>query len=35
LKLYRTDGSAIYAYVAAGATTFTLTTAACANVSNF
>jgi hypothetical protein len=35
LKLYRTDGSAIYAYVAAGATTFTLTTTACANVSNF
>jgi hypothetical protein len=35
LKLYRTDGSAIYAYVAAGATTFTLTTIACANVSNF
>ena len=33
LKLYRTDGSAIYAYVAAGATTFTLTTTACANVS--
>lgn len=35
LKLYRTDGSAIYAYIAAGATTFTLTTTACANVSNF
>jgi hypothetical protein len=35
LKLYRTDGSAIYAYVAAGATTFTLTTISCANVSNF
>lgn len=35
LKLYRTDGSAIYAYVAAGATTFTLTTTACANVTNF
>ena len=35
LKLYRTDGSAIYAYVAAGATTFTLTTTACASVSNF
>jgi hypothetical protein len=35
LKLYRTDGSAIYAYVAAGATIFTLTTTACANVSNF
>jgi len=35
LKLYRTDGSAIYAYVAAGATSFTLTTTACANVSNF
>ncbi len=35
LKLYRTDGSAIYAYVAAGATTFTLTTTACASVSGF
>jgi hypothetical protein len=35
LKLYRTDGSAIYAYVAAGATTFTLSTTACASVSNF
>jgi hypothetical protein len=35
LKLYRTDGSAIYAYVAAGATTFTLTTTACASISNF
>jgi hypothetical protein len=35
LKLYRTDGSAIYAYIAAGATTFTLTTTACASVSNF
>jgi hypothetical protein len=35
LKLYRTDGSAIYAYVAAGATTFTLTTTACASVANF
>ena len=35
LKLYRTDGSAIYAYIAAGATTFTLTTAACASVANF
>ncbi|HUY05552.1 MAG TPA: hypothetical protein VMV62_02465 [Candidatus Paceibacterota bacterium] len=35
LKLYRTDGTAIYAYVAAGATTFTLTTTSCANVSNF
>jgi hypothetical protein len=35
LKMYRTDGSAIYAYVAAGATTFTLSTTACANVTNF
>ncbi len=35
LKLFRTDGSAIYAYVAAGATSFTLTTTACASVSNF
>lgn len=35
LKLYRTDGTAIYAYVAAGATTFTLTTTACATVTNF
>jgi hypothetical protein len=35
LKMYRTDGSAIYAYVAAGATTFTLSTTACASVSNF
>lgn len=35
LKLYRTDGSAIYAYVAAGATSFTLTTATCASVVNF
>ena len=35
MKLYRTDGSAIYAYVAAGATTFTLSTTACANVSGF
>jgi hypothetical protein len=35
LKMYRTDGSAIYAYVAAGATTFTLSTTACATVSNF
>jgi hypothetical protein len=35
LKLYRTDGSAIYAYIAAGATTFTLTSTACASVSNF
>jgi PKD repeat protein len=35
LKLYRDDGSAIYAHVAAGATAFTLTTTPCANVSNF
>jgi hypothetical protein len=35
LKLYRTDGTAIYAYVAAGATAFTLTTTACATVTNF
>lgn len=35
LKLYRTDGSPVYAYVAAGATTFTLTTTACASVTNF
>ena len=35
LKLYRTDGSPIYAYVAAGATTFTLSTTACASVSDF
>ncbi len=35
LKLYRTDGSPIYAYVAAGATTFTLTTTSCATVANF
>jgi hypothetical protein len=35
LKLYRTDGSAIYAYVAAGATTCTLSTTACANISGF
>jgi hypothetical protein len=35
LKLYRNDGSAIYAHVAAGATAFTLTTTPCANVSNF
>ncbi len=35
LKMYRTDGSAIYAYVAAGATAFTLTTTACATVSGF
>jgi hypothetical protein len=35
LKLYRTDGSSIYAYVAAGATIFTLTTTSCANVTNF
>ena len=35
LKLYRTDGTPIYAYVAAGATTFTLSTTACANVTGF
>jgi len=35
LKLYRTDGTAIYAYVAAGATAFTLTTTACASITNF
>jgi len=35
LKLYRADGSAIYAYVAAGATSFTLSTTACASVSGF
>jgi hypothetical protein len=35
MKLYRTDGSAIYAYIAAGATTFTLSTSACATVTGF
>jgi hypothetical protein len=35
MKLYRTDGSAIYAYVAAGATAFTLSTTACATVTGF
>lgn len=35
IKLYRTDGSAIYAYVLAGATTFTLSTVACATISGF
>lgn len=35
MKLYRTDGSAIYAYVAAGTTAFTLSTTACATVSGF
>ncbi len=35
IKLYRTDGSAIYASVAAGATTFTLTTTPCASVTGF
>lgn len=35
IKLYRTDGSAIYAFVAAGATSFTLTTTACASIANF
>jgi hypothetical protein len=36
-KLYRTDGSAIYAYVIAGATTFTLSTTAniCSAVTGF
>jgi hypothetical protein len=35
LKLYRSDGSAIYASVSAGATTFTLSTTACATVTGF
>ncbi len=35
LKLYRTDGSAVYAYVAAGTTAFTLSTSACATVTSF
>jgi hypothetical protein len=35
LKLYRSDGSAIYASVAAGATAFTLSTTACASVTGF
>ncbi len=35
IKLYRTDGSAIYASVAAGATTFTLSTSPCASVGGF
>ena len=35
IKLYRSDGSAIYATVAAGATTFTLSTSACATVTGF
>lgn len=35
IKLYRSDGSAIYASVAAGATTFTLSTTACASVTGF
>jgi hypothetical protein len=35
LKLYRTDGTPIYAYVGAGATSFTLSTTACAAVSSF
>lgn len=35
LKMYRTDGSAIYAYVAAGATSLTLTTTACATITGF
>jgi hypothetical protein len=35
LKLYRSDGSAIYASVAAGATTFMLSTTACATVTGF
>lgn len=35
IKLYRTDGSAIYGYVAAGATSLTLSTTACASVTNF
>lgn len=35
LKLYRTDGTAIYAYVLGGATTFTLSTTACATVTGF
>jgi hypothetical protein len=35
LKLYRTDGTPVYAYVAAGATTFTLSTSACATVTGF
>lgn len=35
LKFYRTDGTAIYAYVAASATTFTLSTTACATVTGF
>ena len=37
IKLYRTDGSAVYAYVAAGATAFTLSTTAniCSQVVGF
>ncbi len=35
IKLYRTDGSAIYASVAAGASTFTLSTSPCASVTGF
>jgi len=37
IKMYRTDGSAIYAYVMAGATTFTLSTTAnvCSQVAGF
>jgi hypothetical protein len=35
LKLFRTDGTPIYASVAAGATTFTLSTTACASVTGF
>jgi hypothetical protein len=35
LKLYRSDGSAIYASVSASATTFTLSTTACATVTGF
>jgi len=35
IKLYRADGSAIYAFIATGATAFTLTTTACASVTGF
>jgi len=35
LKLFRTDGTAIYAYIAAGATQFTLSTTPCASVTGF
>jgi hypothetical protein len=35
LKKYRTDGSAIYEFIAAGATSYTLTTTPCATVTGF